>query len=244
MKRSDSIAKIAPALIAAQSEMTAIERDSSNESEDGRQYKYTSLSALITCIRPILTKHGLCVIQGGDGEHVSGCIRMETTIIHESGEFISGEFIIPFTTDGKNPTQDAGAAITYCRRYMLSSMLALTSEEDTDASRRPVKKKQEPAPAEARKEAPPASPPPARKEPDPAMSPEEKSKSLLKRAMESVTGNIKKLQGSPADKIEAIAMIRKAVEYSRSLNAKGDMTDLHLQNLVDMTQEYLNEDGN
>jgi hypothetical protein len=244
MKTSDSIDKLAPALVAAQSEMPIVERDGSAEVERGngegstKQYQYTSLGSMLQTVRPILSKHGLAVIQGGDGEHVDGHICMETTIIHESGQYLCGTMRIPFT-QGSNAAQAAGAAITYCRRYAFSSMLGVTSEEDTDAGK-PVAKKAAPPPGVKAQPARPAKPPVAEKA-EPTVSLEEQSQSTLTKAMASIVANIEKIGKSPENKAEYVAKIRTAIQYAESLESQGKLTKEHLTNLKDMTEEVLNE---
>ena len=58
------------------------------------------------------------------GEGLAG---VETIIMHESGEFISGEFLLKCS---KNDPQGMGSAITYARRYGLQSACGIPSEDD------------------------------------------------------------------------------------------------------------------
>lgn len=254
MKRSETIGKIATALAAAQSEFVDVERDSVSKTPGGREYRYTSLPKLLSAIRPVLSKHGLCLIQGGDGEHVSGHIRMESTLIHTSGEFLSVEFVLPFfATSGKNPAHEAAGAITYYRRYGISSLLMIASEEDDDAAGLSANDK----PADTKptgvrptgtgttnaKTSGPVSAAGPSTEPVPKPTKEEVSKSNLQKAMKVVTDSVQKLQGSPTDKQEAIALIKRTVDYAKGLNAKGQILDLHLQQLVDMTKDYVEQES-
>jgi|TARA_R110000823_G_scaffold311817_1_gene437975 hypothetical protein len=96
---------------------------------DGYGYKYIQLEHIIAQINPLLKKHDLGFTQliGGSGL---------TTILfhHPSGEDISSSCIIPeCDMKGMNKFQSAGAGITYFRRYALSSMLGIISDQDTDA---------------------------------------------------------------------------------------------------------------
>ena len=235
MKRSDSIDKLAPALVAAQAEMPIVERDGTANSEDsGRQYAYTSLGSMLQAVRPVLSKHGLCVIQGGDCEHVDGHICMETTIIHESGQYICGTMRIPFT-QGSNAAQAAGAAITYCRRYAFSTMLGVTSEEDTDAARLPAEK---PAGKPAAKPAP-AKPKPVA----PEVLSDEQSMANLKKTSEIIYSLIERVTNSPENKAESVGRIREGIKYAESLHNRGMVTEVHLNNLKDMVKGVLGEDN-
>ena len=60
----------------------------------------------------------------------AGHIGLETRLIHaESGQWISSVAIIPLP---KNDPQGMGSAITYARRYALTAMLGIITEEDDD----------------------------------------------------------------------------------------------------------------
>ena len=57
-----------------------------------------------------------------------------TVLVHESGQFVRARFLMPIPSlSSTNVTQDAGAAITYARRYALSAVLGVASDDDTDA---------------------------------------------------------------------------------------------------------------
>lgn len=241
MKRSDSIDKLAPALVAAYAEMPIVERDGSAKVErdgsdgDIKQYQYTSLGSMLQAVRPVLSKHGLCVIQGGDCEHVDGHICMETTIIHESGQYICGTMRIPFT-QGSNAAQAAGAAITYCRRYAFSSMLGVTSEEDTDAARLPAEK---PVDKPAAKPAPPK----AKVAVAPEVLSDDQSMANLKKTSEIIYSLIERVTNNPENKAESVGRIREGIKYAESLHNRGMVTEVHLNNLKDMVKGVLGEDN-
>ncbi len=123
MKCSDAIDKIAPALVAVQTEVEAVTKDSTNPHFKNR---YASLEAITEYVRPILARHGLACIQGG-GDLTNGGLIVSTTMLHESGQWISASFELPVE---KGTPQAAGSSITYGRRYGLSAFLALTTEDD------------------------------------------------------------------------------------------------------------------
>jgi hypothetical protein len=56
---------------------------------------------------------------------------LETTLYHTSGEWISGTQLV---NPVKNDPQGLGSAITYARRYSLSAILGLVSDDDDDAN--------------------------------------------------------------------------------------------------------------
>lgn len=131
MKKSETINKLAAALVKAQAEILPVEFDSKNPFFKS---KYASLGAVIAMSRPILAKHGLCIVQppASDG---AGRVGIENIILHESGEWMSGELLLmPQEEKGRSTSQTIGAAITYFRRYCWSSCLGIYADEDTDGN--------------------------------------------------------------------------------------------------------------
>ncbi|MEI6532472.1 MAG: ERF family protein [Candidatus Roizmanbacteria bacterium] len=97
----------------------------------GYGYSYADLPAIFEIINPLLKKNGLGFTQTINGTDLI------TTVFHiESGETITSTTAIPqgVTLAKMNTFQVLGSAITYIRRYALSSMLGLVTEKDTDAS--------------------------------------------------------------------------------------------------------------
>jgi len=125
--KSESISKIAAALVAFSSEVKSIAHDSENPHFKSQ---YTSLDHMIDETKPILAKNGLSVMQfpGGDGDRIT----VRTMILHNSGEWIESEPLIlkPVKLD----PQGAGSAITYARRYSYAAALSLSLGDDDDAN--------------------------------------------------------------------------------------------------------------
>lgn len=97
----------------------------------GYGYSYADLPAIFEVINPLLKKNGLGFTQLVNGM----CIN--TVVFHiESGEKIESITDIPqgVQLKGMNDFQVLGSAITYIRRYALSSALGLVTDKDTDAS--------------------------------------------------------------------------------------------------------------
>jgi hypothetical protein len=90
------------------------------------------LNDLLTEYRPLLSKHGLVVTQFPSG---NGSVGVTTILAHESGEFISDTVTLPIKEAAKNIAQEAGADITYLRRYAFSAVTGIASEDDNDANR-------------------------------------------------------------------------------------------------------------
>lgn len=105
---------------------------------EGYGYKYADLPKIFEVINPLLKKHKLGFIQMIDGTDVV------TKVFHtESGEEIESRTAIPqgVQLKGMNDFQVLGSAITYIRRYAISSMLGLVTDKDNDASGEQVKSK-------------------------------------------------------------------------------------------------------
>jgi hypothetical protein len=103
----------------------------------GYGYKYTDLPAIFQVINPLMKKHGLGFYQAVDANVENNQSVILTVIFHvESGEQITSTTLIPqgVSLKGMNDFQVLGSAITYIRRYALSSMLGLVTDKDTDAS--------------------------------------------------------------------------------------------------------------
>lgn len=103
----------------------------------GYNYKFADLGEINEIIKPLLKTHGLGYVQPIDGDSI------RTIVFHvESGESIEGSANIPqgVKLNGMNDFQVLGSAITYLRRYSLSSMLGLITDEDADAAGEQVTK--------------------------------------------------------------------------------------------------------
>ena len=131
MTMSETIGAIAPALVKAQAEIRPIVKDSTNPAF---RSKYTSLDAIMEVVRPVLAKNGLIVVQSVldtiDGEH-STSIMVESRVIHSSGEWIAGVVQVPVM---QQTSHGFGSALSYGRRYSLSALLSLASDEDDDGN--------------------------------------------------------------------------------------------------------------
>ena len=126
MNRSDTIAELAKALALAQSEMKGAAKDNKGAFANTR---YASLASVWDACREPLTKNGLSVVQSTRME--GNAVVIVTTLLHASGEHISGEIALPPT---KPDPQGHGSAITYARRYALSAMVGIAPEDDDDGA--------------------------------------------------------------------------------------------------------------
>jgi len=124
--QSPTIAELAKALVKMQAAMSPVAKASDNPFFKS---KYADLADIWEGIRTPLTENGLSIIQSP--ANIGALVVVATTILHESGEWISSEV-------GANPKdqtpQSIGSAITYLRRYGLSAMLGVVSDEDDDGN--------------------------------------------------------------------------------------------------------------
>lgn len=127
MKTSESIVKIAPALLAAQKEIGSATKDVVNPFFKS---KYADLGSVMEACKDALNKHGITVLQ--PVAHLSEATTVETILLHESGEFISDTMIV--SVKQSNDPQAQGSAITYARRYSLQSMMFIPAEDDDGES--------------------------------------------------------------------------------------------------------------
>lgn len=126
LNRSESIAELAKAIVAAQLEMKPAKKDSSNPFYHS---KYADLPAVWESIEPF-RKHGIAIVQRPCQAN-EGYVKLETILLHTSGEWYSS-FIE--TRIVKDDPQGVGSAITYMRRYSLGCMTGAVTEEDDDGN--------------------------------------------------------------------------------------------------------------
>lgn len=121
--RSESIKEIAAALAKAQGQFDHAKKDVKNEFFKS---KYADLASVIDAAKKPLSDNGLAVVQIVDTDH-DGLVILETTLMHTSGEWISGKYPIRPT---KQDPQAVGSAITYARRYAFSAMTGIAADDD------------------------------------------------------------------------------------------------------------------
>lgn len=122
MNSSQSVTKLALALLKAQKEMGDATKGSKNPFFKST---YADLNSIRETVTPSLNNYGVVVLQPtltlGEKNFV------ETILLHESGEFISGITEIK-NMDGK--PQSEGSGISYARRYGLQSILNVGAVDD------------------------------------------------------------------------------------------------------------------
>lgn len=104
-----------------------------SKSKDGYGYKYADLNAVLTAIQKAIGELDLAYIQQPVNETAK--TGVENYIFNSKGAVIDfGSYLLDIT---KPQAQQYGSALTYCRRYSISSIFGIASEEDTDAKELP-----------------------------------------------------------------------------------------------------------
>jgi len=170
MLQSESIAKLAEALVSAQSEFRNVSKSGENAYD---HYRYAKLEDYIAVASPVLTKHGLSLISSvteqipledrktakGGIEHAVR-IRLAMRIVHVSGEWIEADAY----GEGQDRADKAiYKAITGARKYGYASALGLATTDDPEADEGTSQEATAPpasrqAPKPAAKSAPPEPP--------------------------------------------------------------------------------------
>jgi hypothetical protein len=103
----------------------------------GYGYTYADLPTILNVINPLLAKWRLGFSQPLDG------VTVRTIVFHvDTGETLESSIDIPqgVMLKGMNDFQVLGSAISYLRRYSISSILGIVTDKDTDASGEQVSK--------------------------------------------------------------------------------------------------------
>jgi hypothetical protein len=132
---------LAEALAAFQTELPKLRKDEKAKiqgtTKDGRafdkSYEYAGLDQVSEQINPVLGRHGMSFTSRNLwNEH--GVYVLEATLLHESGEMLSGYWPLPDPL--RVGPKDLGSAMTYARRYL---QMALTGTfpggEDDDGDK-------------------------------------------------------------------------------------------------------------
>lgn len=125
MKSSASIAKLAPALVAALAEIGGVAKGKTNPHFKS---KYATLENVIEASKGILAANGIALLQF-PAAFSGGAMSLDTVLLHESGEWLSGEEAFGVAT-GKQDPQAVGSALTYARRYAQMAVLNMPAVDD------------------------------------------------------------------------------------------------------------------
>lgn len=153
METSNEINELISAMVKFQSEVESPKKSTANPAfkREGKPLKYADLDAIVKVVTPALSKHGLSQMQFTSTDIEQKSVTVTTMILHSSGQFIKSDpIVLPAENFGKFNAQTIGSSITYGRRYSLSAMLGIASEDDDDANTQSLpdisSKKPEPKP--------------------------------------------------------------------------------------------------
>lgn len=160
---SSPVDKLAEALSKAQAEITAPKKNRMVDftGPKGRvKYAYADLADVIEAIKGPLGKNGLSITHALGYE--AGMYGLKTALMHSSGQFVVAWYPLPDPGKQQIRAQEFGSAITYARRYSLSALVGIASEEDDDGEKAaptepPPRRDHRPPP---RRDARPPMPPP------------------------------------------------------------------------------------
>lgn len=130
MKTSEQTDQIFQALFRTQQTLTTLKRDKQvtvkHQSGTSHTFKFAPLDSIMEVLKPIFDKAQLGLIQAVDMD----CLT--TRVFHVSGQWIESE---TFLNRQQANMQGFGAEVTYKRRYALSALLGIVTDEDGDAPR-------------------------------------------------------------------------------------------------------------
>jgi hypothetical protein len=137
-RSSETIGAIGAALAKAQGELTNPEKAltatirSTGSGEGERTFRYASLASGLDIVRKCLGQHEIATVQTTAIDKDSRLIRLTTTLVHVSGEWVSSDWPVCPVSETASPHR-LGAALTYARRYGLFTLVGIAGEDDLDA---------------------------------------------------------------------------------------------------------------
>jgi len=126
VKGSATIGTLVAALAKAYLSMTHAIKDSLNPAF---RAKYASLTSCLDAVRAPLAENGLTLLQPATTDGAK--VRVTSLLAHVSGEWLAATMEIPA---GQPNAHGIGSALTYAKRYSLTSLLALGVDDDDDAN--------------------------------------------------------------------------------------------------------------
>jgi len=135
---SPEIDQLAKALAQVQGSLSPVSKDKKNPFFKS---SYADLCALWESCRSHLAKNKISVVQGTMERN--GDMYLETTMCHESGQWIKGHYLVK---PDKQTPQGYGSAVTYARRYALAGMLGITVTDEDDDGEGAMNRNRKPTP--------------------------------------------------------------------------------------------------
>lgn len=139
IESSEQFGELAVALAKFHADCPVVFKDSVNPQ---LRSKYADLGSILREITPVLSKHGLSVMQFPVGE-----LQLVTMLLHSSGQYFRSVSVLrpqdAVVRRGATTADDVraitpqayGSALTYQRRYALAALLSLCIDDDDDGAR-------------------------------------------------------------------------------------------------------------
>lgn len=126
-RQSDETQNIFKALLNFNKKFKGVTKDKFIE-RGGKKQNYATLDAILKEIRPLLAEEGVFVLQPLSGKYIV------TRLQHTSGEFIESAVQFRAMDNQRvNNLQKIGGGYTYMKRYSLTSILGISTDDDLDA---------------------------------------------------------------------------------------------------------------
>lgn len=122
MKTSDQINEIAAALAKAQAE---IKNAVMNRTNPHFKSKYADLASVRDAVTGPLSANGIAIVQATN--EAGDKLVVDTRLIHSSGQWVESSY--PIFNDTNKP-QAMASSLSYARRYSISSICGIASEDD------------------------------------------------------------------------------------------------------------------
>jgi len=118
--------ELAAALARAQGQIKGAIKDATNPHF---RNNYADLASVWEACRKPLADNGISVVQMPIAPPLGGMssVGLRTVLMHSSGQYLEADFFMP--VDKPTP-QAVGSALTYARRYALSSFVGIAPEDD------------------------------------------------------------------------------------------------------------------
>lgn len=125
MQTSQEVKNLMSALAKAQAAFPDIPKDKEVQAGQ-RKYRYSDLATILSKTRKPLTENGIAVTMGTEVK--DGAFILTCRVCHSTGEWIEATYPMP----KDQGSQVIGSAMTYGRRYLISALLNICADDDTD----------------------------------------------------------------------------------------------------------------
>lgn len=137
----DRMAKLYAALARAQGKFLPIakNREVQIQMKSGGKFKfrYADIEEINRCTRAALAAEGLSIVQPVNTDPATGATSIDTMLLHADGGALKSSMSIKPLGAYGDP-KEAGASVSYFRRYAITAVLNLAADDDLDANGQPA----------------------------------------------------------------------------------------------------------